>query len=127
MGGFPRKQGMLRKDLIEKNAAIFQAQGQALEQFASKQVKVLVVANPANTNCAIALSQAPSLNASNFTALTRLDHERLRGFIVQAVQAKSKISSINTQDIRHCIIWVRRKDTRHVFFTMVFRVDVGVE
>ena len=73
LGGFPRKPGMERKDLLDKNISIFKEQGAALDEVASKNVKCLVVANPANTNC-LALSHfAPSIPKENFTCLTRLD------------------------------------------------------
>lgn len=78
VGGFPRKQGMERKDLIAVNSKIFVAQGKALEKVASKNCKVLVVANPANTNCLLLRMNAPSLPAENFTCLTFLDHNRAR-------------------------------------------------
>ncbi|RLO04268.1 hypothetical protein DYB28_006863 [Aphanomyces astaci] len=69
LGGFPRKQGMERKELISKNGSIFKAQGEALELYARRSVKVLVVANPANTNCLIAMKHAPSIPTENFSAL----------------------------------------------------------
>lgn len=78
-GGFPRRPGMERKDLIAKNAGIFGEQGAAIEKFASKQIKVVVVANPANTNCLLLQAAAPSIPVENFTALTFLDHNRARG------------------------------------------------
>jgi len=71
VGGFPRKVGMERKDLIEKNVTIFKAQGEAIEKFASRNVKILVVANPANTNCLIAMQNAPSIPRKNFSAMVR--------------------------------------------------------
>jgi len=76
VGSRPRGPGMERKDLLEANAAIFSAQGKALNEHASKGVKVLVVGNPANTNCLIAQRNAPDLDPRNFTAMTRLDHNR---------------------------------------------------
>jgi malate dehydrogenase len=113
VGGFPRKQGMQRKDLIEKNVTIFKAQGEALEQFASRHVKVLVVANPANTNCLIAMENAPSIPRANFSALTRLDHERLRSFVVERVNATSAASSkVSSLDVRKCIIWGNHSSTQ---------------
>ncbi|MDP6375845.1 MAG: malate dehydrogenase [Pseudomonadales bacterium] len=78
VGSRPRTKGMERKDLLEANAAIFSVQGKALNDNASRQVKVLVVGNPANTNCLIAQRNAPDLEACNFTAMTRLDHNRAR-------------------------------------------------
>ena len=76
VGSRPRGPGMERKDLLEANAAIFSVQGKALNDNASRDVKVLVVGNPANTNALITQRNAPDLNARNFTAMTRLDHNR---------------------------------------------------
>ena len=76
VGSRPRGPGMERKDLLEANAAIFSLQGKALNDNASRDVKVLVVGNPANTNALIAQRNAPDLSARNFTAMTRLDHNR---------------------------------------------------
>ena len=76
VGARPRGPGMERGDLLAANAAIFSAQGQALDAGAARDVKVLVVGNPANTNCLIAQRNAPNLNPRNFTAMTRLDHNR---------------------------------------------------
>ena len=76
VGSRPRGPGMERKDLLEANAAIFSVQGKALNDNASRDVKVLVVGNPANTNALIAQRNAPDLKARNFTAMTRLDHNR---------------------------------------------------
>ena len=85
LGGFPRLPGMERKELITKNAEGMRDQARALDACADRDVKVLVVANPANTNALVAIKSAPSIPAQNFTALTRLDQERLRGFIVAKV------------------------------------------
>ena len=79
VGSRPRSAGMERSDLLEANAAIFSVQGKALNDHASRDVKVLVVGNPANTNCLIAQRNAPHLNPRNFTAMTRLDHNRAVG------------------------------------------------
>ena len=76
VGSRPRTAGMERGDLLEANAAIFSLQGKALNDHASRDVKVLVVGNPANTNCLIAQRNAPDLDPRNFTAMTRLDHNR---------------------------------------------------
>jgi malate dehydrogenase len=76
VGSRPRSKGMERKDLIEANAAIFSVQGKALNDHADRAVKVLVVGNPANTNCLIAQRNAPDLDPRQFTAMTRLDHNR---------------------------------------------------
>lgn len=76
VGGFPRKAGMERKDVMSKNVAIYKGQASALAQHASKDIKVVVVANPANTNALILRENAPSIPPENITALTRLDHNR---------------------------------------------------
>ena len=76
VGARPRSKGMERKDLLEANGAIFTVQGKALNDHASRNVKVLVVGNPANTNAYIAMKSAPDLPAKNFTAMLRLDHNR---------------------------------------------------
>src|SRR5438309_128673 len=76
VGARPRGPGMERKDLLSANAQIFTAQGKALNAVASRNVKVLVVGNPANTNAYIAMKSAPNLPAKNFTAMLRLDHNR---------------------------------------------------
>jgi len=83
VGARPRGPGMERKDLLEANAKIFEEQGKALDRVAKKTVKVLVVGNPANTNCLIASSFAPSIPKSNFTAMTRLDHNRATGVLAE--------------------------------------------
>jgi malate dehydrogenase len=76
VGARPRSKGMERKDLLEANGAIFTVQGKALNDHADRNVKVLVVGNPANTNAYIAMNSAPDLNPRNFTAMLRLDHNR---------------------------------------------------
>ena len=76
VGSRPRGPGMERSDLLSANAAIFSVQGKALDEHAARDAKVLVVGNPANTNCLIAQRNAPNLHARNFTAMTRLDHNR---------------------------------------------------
>src|SRR5436189_5102355 len=76
VGARPRGPGMERKDLLEANGKIFAPQGQALDKVAKRDVKVLVVGNPANTNCLIAMKNAPSLKPTQFTAMMRLDHNR---------------------------------------------------
>ena len=83
VGSRPRGPGMERKDLLEANAAIFSVQGKAINDFASRQVKVLVVGNPANTNCLIALNNAPDIDSKQFTAMTRLDHNRAKAQLAQ--------------------------------------------
>lgn len=76
VGARPRSKGMERKDLLEANGAIFTVQGKALNDHADRNVKILVVGNPANTNAYIAMKSAPDLNPKNFTAMLRLDHNR---------------------------------------------------
>lgn len=76
VGAMPRKDGMERKDLLSANGGIFKPQGQAIAKNAKKDVKVLVVGNPANTNALIALSNASGIDPRQFTAMTRLDHNR---------------------------------------------------
>jgi malate dehydrogenase len=85
VGARPRSKGMERKDLLEANGAIFTTQGRALSEVASRDVKVLVVGNPANTNCYIAMRNAKDLKPSNFSAMMRLDHNRSLTQIAQKV------------------------------------------
>lgn len=85
VGARPRGPGMERKDLLEANGKIFAPQGQALSEVASRDVKVLVVGNPANTNCLIAMKNAKSLKPSNFTAMMRLDHNRALSQIARKI------------------------------------------
>merc|ERR1712141_838113 len=81
VGAMPRKEGMERKDLLAANVKIFKVQGQALDQFAKKTCKILVVGNPANTNALICSHYAPSIPKENFSAMTRLDQNRAAGQI----------------------------------------------
>jgi malate dehydrogenase len=85
VGARPRGPGMERKDLLEANGKIFAPQGQALDRVADRNVKVLVVGNPANTNCLIAMKNAPSLKPTQFTGMMRLDHNRATSQIAQKV------------------------------------------
>src|SRR6478735_8195650 len=85
VGARPRGPGMERKDLLEANGKIFAPQGQALDRVASRNVKVLVVGNPANTNCLIAMKNAKSLKPAQFTAMMRLDHNRAVSQIAQKI------------------------------------------
>merc|ERR1712154_98374 len=105
VGGFPRKKGMLRKDLLAKNSPILKAMGEALEKYAKKTVKVVVVANPANTNCLIAATNAPSIPKKNFCALTRLDYNRARS------QIASKVG-VSTTAIENIVIWGNHSKTQ---------------
>lgn len=106
VGARPRGPGMERKDLLEANAAIFSAQGKALNDAASRDVKVLVVGNPANTNSLIAQRNAPDLDARNFTAMTRLDHNRA------VAQLANKTGAHNTE-IKNMIIWGNHSATQY--------------
>lgn len=112
VGGIPRKPGMERSDLLKANGGIFKPQGEALSNHAKKTVKVLVVGNPANTNCLIAYSNAKNLDPKQFTAMTRLDHNRaisqlgLRlGKPVQAIKKMTiwgNHSTTQYPDLFHC-------------------------
>ena len=106
VGSRPRGPGMERQDLIEANAAIFSVQGKALNDHASRDVKVLVVGNPANTNSLIAQRNAPDLNPRNFTAMTRLDHNRAM------TQLAQKTDSHSTQVSGLCI-WGNHSATQY--------------
>jgi malate dehydrogenase len=106
VGARPRGPGMERKDLLEANAAIFSAQGKAMNAVASRDIKVLVVGNPANTNSLIAQRNAPDLDPRNFTAMTRLDHNR-----AQTQLAQKTGSSIN--DITKLTIWGNHSSTQY--------------
>ncbi len=106
VGARPRGPGMERQDLLHVNAEIFSTQGKALNEVASQNVKVLVVGNPANTNALIALKNAPKLSPRNFTAMTRLDHNR-------AVSKLARHSECEIGDIRHIIIWGNHSSTQY--------------
>jgi len=106
VGARPRGPGMERKDLLLANAQIFSAQGKALDAVANRQVKVLVVGNPANTNSLIAQRNAPGLNQRNFTAMVRLDHNRALS------QLAEKTGSHSTK-IRKVTIWGNHSATQY--------------
>jgi malate dehydrogenase len=106
VGAKPRGPGMERSDLLKGNAAIFSVQGKALNDNANSDVKVLVVGNPANTNALIAQTNAPDLDPANFTAMTRLDHNRA----LAQIAAKTE-SHVN--QIRHMIIWGNHSATQY--------------
>jgi malate dehydrogenase len=106
VGARPRGPGMERKDLLEANAAIFSVQGKALNDNASKDVKVLVVGNPANTNSLIAQRNAPDLKPRNFTAMTRLDHNRAMSQVAQ------KLDKAITE-VTHMTIWGNHSSTQY--------------
>jgi len=106
VGARPRGPGMERKDLLAANAQIFTAQGKALNEVASRNVKVLVVGNPANTNAYIAMKSAPDLPAKNFTAMLRLDHNRA----LSQLAAKGNIA---VADIQKLIVWGNHSPTMY--------------
>ncbi len=106
VGSRPRGPGMERKDLLEANATIFSVQGKALNDHASKAVKTLVVGNPANTNCLIAQRNAPDLDPRNFTAMTRLDHNRAMAQI--AAKAGRHVS-----EVQGLCIWGNHSATQY--------------
>ena len=114
--GFPRLPGMERKELITKNAEGMRDQARALDACADRDVKVLVVANPANTNTLVAMKSAPSIPAKNFTCLTRLDQERLRGFIVakvnQVEEAAGNNVKVRPSDVSQIVIFGNHSTTQ---------------
>ncbi|MFO7544344.1 MAG: malate dehydrogenase [Trueperaceae bacterium] len=105
VGSRPRGPGMERKDLLQANGAIFTVQGKALSDHAARDVKILVVGNPANTNCLIAMKNAPNLDASQFTAMTRLDHNR-------AVSQLAQKAGAHVTDVKRMIIWGNHSSTQ---------------
>ncbi|MDX2412650.1 MAG: malate dehydrogenase [Woeseiaceae bacterium] len=106
VGARPRGPGMERKDLLEANAAIFSVQGKAMNDNASKDIRVLVVGNPANTNALIALSNAPDINPRNFTSMTRLDQNRA------SAQLAAKTGK-HVNDVQHMTIWGNHSATQY--------------
>lgn len=106
VGARPRGPGMERKDLLEANAAIFSAQGKAINAVASRGIKVLVVGNPANTNALIAQRNAPDIDPRNFTAMTRLDHNRAM------TQLAQKTGNAVTA-VTHMTIWGNHSATQY--------------
>jgi len=106
VGARPRGPGMERKDLLEANGAIFVPQGRALDEVASRDVKVLVVGNPANTNALIAMKNAPSLKPTQFTAMMRLDHNRA---LTQVAQKTGKAVTA----VKHMTIWGNHSATQY--------------
>jgi malate dehydrogenase len=106
VGARPRGPGMERKDLLEANAAIFSVQGKAMNDNASKDIRVLVVGNPANTNALIAQSNAPDLNPHNFTSMTRLDHNRA------SAQLAAKTGK-HVSDVQRMTIWGNHSATQY--------------
>ncbi|HJU49781.1 MAG TPA: malate dehydrogenase [Pseudogulbenkiania sp.] len=106
VGARPRSKGMERKDLLEANGAIFTVQGKALNDHADRNVKVLVVGNPANTNAYIAMKSAPDLDPKNFTAMLRLDHNR-------ALSQLAAKTGTAVADIEHMLVWGNHSPTMY--------------
>ncbi len=106
VGARPRSKGMERKDLLEANAAIFTTQGKALNKAAKRDVKVLVVGNPANTNAYIAMKSAPDLDPRNFTAMLRLDHNRALAQL--AAKTGKPVGGIKTM-----VVWGNHSTTQY--------------
>lgn len=106
VGARPRGPGMERKDLLEANAAIFSVQGKAINENASKNIKVLVVGNPANTNALIAQRNAPDINPRQFTAMTRLDHNRAMNELAQKTDTP-------IDDVSNMTIWGNHSATQY--------------
>ncbi|KAL5571633.1 hypothetical protein UlMin_021230 [Ulmus minor] len=109
VGGFPRKEGMERKDVMSKNVFIYKAQALALEKHAAENCKVLVVANPTNTNALILKEFAPSIPEKYITCPTRLDHFRALGQISERL-------NVQVSDVRNVIIWSNHSSTQYLDF-----------
>jgi malate dehydrogenase len=106
VGARPRGKGMERSDLLEANGAIFKPQGQAINDHADDDVKVLVVGNPANTNCLIAMSNAPDVPRERFTSMMRLDHNRAKAQLAKKVGAHAR-------DVRRMAVWGNHSTTQY--------------
>jgi malate dehydrogenase len=106
VGARPRGPGMERKDLLEANGKIFSPQGKALDRVAKRDVKVLVVGNPANTNCLIAMKNAPSLKPSQFTGMMRLDHNRAVSQVAQKINR-------DVVSVKKMIVWGNHSATQY--------------
>src|SRR5881275_1374343 len=106
VGARPRSKGMERSDLLEANGGIFKPQGEALNEHAASDVKVLVVGNPANTNCLIAKSNARDIPAERFTAMTRLDHNR-------AIAQLAAKAGATVNEVTHMTIWGNHSATQY--------------
>lgn len=115
VGARPRGPGMERKDLLAANAAIFSVQGKAINEHASRDIRVLVVGNPANTNALITQSNAPDVDPRNITAMTRLDHNR-------ATAALAARAGKHVTDVRRIIIWGNHSSTQ---YPDVYHATVG--
>ena len=111
VGSRPRGPGMERKELLEANAQIFSVQGKALNEHASKNLRVLVVGNPANTNCLIAQKNAPDIDPRRFSAMTRLDHNRALTQLAEKTQA-------HTTDVSGMVIWGNHSAVSYTHLTL---------
>ena len=109
IGGFPRKQGMQRKDLLSKNAEIFVGQGRALAANAAPDVRILVVANPCNTNCLIAYHNGKDIPTDRWVAMTRLDYNRARNLL-------AKKAGVGNGDVTFLTIWGNHSNTQYPDF-----------
>lgn len=105
-GSIPRKENMQRRDLLQANAPIFEAQGRAIQEVAKPDVKIVVVGNPANTNALVLNNSAPKIPSKNITALTRLDHNRATSFLAKKL-------SVSTDQIQNVIIWGNHSSTQY--------------
>jgi malate dehydrogenase len=106
VGAMPRKAGMERKDLLSANGAIFSPQGKAINDNAARNVKVLIVGNPANTNALIAMSNAPDLNPQQFTSMMRLDHNR-------SINLLAEKTHVHVTDVKHMTVWGNHSSTQY--------------
>jgi malate dehydrogenase len=110
VGSFPRKQGMERKDLLGINGKIFVGQGKALAEQAAKDVRILIVGNPCNTNCLVAYHNGRGIPTERWTAMTRLDHNRARS-------ALARKAGVNNADVTQVTIWGNHSNTQYPDFT----------
>jgi malate dehydrogenase len=110
VGAFPRKQGMERKDLLGMNGKIFVGQGKAIAARAARDVRIVVVGNPCNTNCLVAYSNGRDVPAERWTAMTRLDHNRARS-------ALAKKAGVPVSDVKKVTIWGNHSNTQYPDFT----------
>ena len=115
VGARPRGPGMERKDLLEANGKIFGPQGRALSEVAARKVKVLVVGNPANTNCLIAMKNAPGLKPSNFSSMMRLDHNRALSQVAQKIGKP-------VGSVRRMTVWGNHSATQ---YADLFQATIG--
>src|SRR3954464_3714556 len=115
VGARPRSKGMERADLLEANGQIFKPQGEALNEGAADDVKVLVVGNPANTNCLIAMSHAPDIPQERFTAMMRLDHNR-------AIAQLANKLGVGVEQVQDLVVWGNHSPT---MFPDLFNAKVG--